>query len=339
MPGKPIIQFEEEDEQAAVSMTWSFDANGTMRHRPTNIRFSPETGITAPGEGKEYKLSLKDIEIESSAALGAGACGTVVKGVIKTNGLPVAIKTIKVDDKGKREQLLHEISGLLLSDGCPNLVQCYGGFPSSKHNSVHIVLELMDCGSLADLKKRVAPGGVPTDPLACVTNQIMKGLQHLHSRRLLHRDIKPENILHAKTGDVKLTDFGIAKDLDTTLAVAATFVGTVTYMSPERCLGGSYATEADIWSVGMVIYELACGKYPFADVSTFPALFDQLCEKPEPRLDPSQFSEDLCDFVACCLTRDVAQRWHTERLLGHPFCKRGEGKEEQLSAFLGSLSR
>ncbi|CAJ1432699.1 unnamed protein product, partial [Effrenium voratum] len=83
-------------------------------------------------------------------------------------------------------------------------------------------------------------------------------------KKMLHRDIKPENILHNRAGEVKLTDFGIAKDLDKTLAMAGTFVGTVTYMSPERCLGQDYSFASDIWSVGMVIFELSTGRYPFS---------------------------------------------------------------------------
>merc|ERR1719282_1155433 len=92
----------------------------------------------------------------------------------------------------------------------------------------------MDRGSLADLRKRLGTGGVPADHLACVLAQVTRGLHHLQLRRILHRDVKPENILHNNAGQVKLTDFGISKDLDSTVGVAATFVGTASYMSPER---------------------------------------------------------------------------------------------------------
>merc|ERR1740130_2320136 len=125
---------------------------------------------------------------------------------MKSTGLPVAVKTVKTDDKGKREQLLCEIAGLVSVEHCPNLVQWYAGFLSKRTNAVHLVLEFMDRGSLADLKKRVKVSGavgVPPPQLACVTRQIMCGLEHLHDRRLLHRDIKPENILHNATGEVK----------------------------------------------------------------------------------------------------------------------------------------
>ncbi|CAJ1360270.1 unnamed protein product, partial [Effrenium voratum] len=69
----------------------------------------------------------EDIELEPDSHLGAGACGVVLKGVIKHSGIPVAVKTVKVDDKAKREQLLNEIRGLIAADGCVNLVHWYAG--------------------------------------------------------------------------------------------------------------------------------------------------------------------------------------------------------------------
>lgn len=336
MPPKMTLDIDEVDNDASVSMTWSIDPSGTMRHKQTGTKVSPDTGITF--EGHEYRLSPEDIELDPSSHLGAGACGVVQKGIIKKTGTPVAVKTVKVDDKGKREQLLNEIRGLVQAEGCPHLVQWYAGFVSKRTNAVHVALEFMDLGSLADLKKRLQGHGVPPVHLSCITSQIMKGLDHLHNRKLLHRDIKPENILHNRLGQVKLTDFGIAKDLDTTLAMAGTFVGTVTYMSPERCWAQDYSLASDIWSVGMVIYELATGKYPFADISTFPVLFEHLCEKPEPRLDSGKFPPELCDFVASCLTRDVAKRQDTHELCQHDFVTKDVGSLEALADLLASLS-
>mmetsp|Transcript_75736 Transcript_75736/g.214073 ORF Transcript_75736/g.214073 Transcript_75736/m.214073 type:complete len:340 (+) Transcript_75736:101-1120(+) len=338
MPPKPQLCFDEEfDNDQSVSMTWSIDPSGTMRHKGTGLKISTDTGITF--EGQEFKLSPEDIELETDSRLGAGACGVVTKGVIKKTGVPVAIKQVKVDEKGKREQLLNEIKGLVQAEGCPYLVQWYAGFVSRKSSAVHVVLEFMDLGSLADLKKRLTAQEQTLPPiyLACITSQIMNGLNHLHDKKLLHRDIKPENILHNKMGEVKLTDFGIAKDLDSTLAMAGTFVGTVTYMSPERCLGQDYALASDIWSVGMVIYELATGRYPFSDISSFPVLFEHLCEKPEPRLDAGQFPPELCQFVADCLTRDVSKRPDTRTLLGRDFVNKGVVSRETLAEWLKTM--
>mmetsp|Transcript_97098 Transcript_97098/g.172859 ORF Transcript_97098/g.172859 Transcript_97098/m.172859 type:complete len:340 (+) Transcript_97098:71-1090(+) len=330
-----MLDLEEVDSDNSVSMTWSIDPSGTMRHRRTGMKVSTDSGITF--EGQEYRLSPEDIELEPGPALGAGACGVVTKGVIKKSGIPVAVKAVKVDDKGKREQLLNEIRGLISAEGCVNLVQWYAGFMSKRTNVVHVALEFMDLGSLADLKKRLGGEGVLPVYLSSIAAQVMNGLDYLHKRKLLHRDIKPENILHNRSGEVKLTDFGIAKDLDKTLAMAGTFVGTVTYMSPERCLGQDYSFASDIWSVGMVIFELSTGRYPFADIASFPVLFEHLCEKPEPRLDEG-FPPELVEFDALCLTRDVRMRAETETLLAHPYVTENVPTPAQLAEWLVSIS-
>lgn len=85
----------------------------------------------------------------------------------------------------------------------------------------------------------------------------------------MHRDIKPDNILVNSKGFVKLTDFGIGKVMESEEFLAGTFVGTMNYMSPERMEGEKYQYEGDIWSLGIVLIELATGSYPFKEVPNF----------------------------------------------------------------------
>jgi serine/threonine protein kinase len=280
------------------------------------MKVSPDTGIEV--DGHEYRLSPHDIELDRDAMLGTGASGVVQAGVHKPTGMRVAVKTVKVDNREKREQMLAEIMGLIQAEGCPYLVQWYAGFVARDTGFINIVVELMDRGSLADLRRRLNGAGLPEDQLACVAAQIVRGLRHLQSRKLLHRDVKPANILVNHAGQVKLTDFGISKDLNSTVGVAATFVGTATYMSPERALGKDYSFQSDIWSAGMVIYELATGQYPFP-TNVFLELYECLCVQPEPRLDPARFSPALCDFVERCLTREETRRPDATALLDHEF--------------------
>jgi serine/threonine protein kinase len=325
MPGPILI--DDFDAEASVSMTWDWDANGTLRHRDSGLRVSPDHGIEV--DGHEYRLSPADIEVERDEPLGHGTGGVVQAGIHKPTGTRVAIKTVKVDSKAKKEQMLNEIKGLIQAEGCPSLVQWYAGFASKDVGAVHVVVELMDLGSLADLKRRL--GGRPTPPahLARIASQVAEGLHHLHSRSTLHRDVKPENILHNRRGEVKLTDFGISKALTSSAGeVAATFVGTATYMSPERALGQDYSFPSDIWSTGMVAYELACGRYPFTAAS-FIELYQCLCVEAEPRLDPAEYPPMLCDFVAQCLTREASRRPSAEAILAHEFIS--EGVEDQVS--------
>jgi len=337
------LDLDDVDTDLTISMTWSIDAGGTMYHKPTGLSISKNKGVKY--EGHEYSLAPEHIELEKDATLGHGAGGVVQRGVHTPTGMPVAIKTVKVDNKGKRDQMLNEIKGLIYAKGCPYLVQWYAAFVAKSSGAVHVALELMDRGSLADLIKVLPKDSVmPENILGCMSRQILMGLKHLHDGHMLHRDIKPANILVNSQGRVKLTDFGISRDLNSTFAMAATFVGTAIYMSPERALGQDYGLASDLWSVGMVVYELAAGRNPFPNTSSFPVLFDFLCSQPEPRLESEAnregraFSPELCDFVACCLTRDSAKRWDTIRLLEHPFIRKHEGvKDEELASWLEKI--
>jgi len=322
------------DEEQSITASWNIDMTGSMVHMPTGVRVGASSGISA--EGQSYRLTADKIEMVDER-LGAGACGAVMKGVIKDTGVAVAIKTIKIDDKLKRDQLLSEIKTLMEVERCDFLVNWYGGFVARAGSTVHIVLEMMDRGSLRDLIKKCSPGGMDPRFMAAANYQIFKGLEFLHERRLLHRDIKPENILHSMNGKVKLTDFGISKSLDQTLAMAGTFMGTTTYMSPERVLGEEYNYASDVWSVGLVLYEMAEARYPYVDIDTFPALFEALMDKPEPRLDEAKYPRDLCDFVGKCLTRDVAQRSDTFALQRHPFMTEAVPTQAELSVFFGTI--
>lgn len=95
--------------------------------------------------------------------------------------------------------------------------------------------------------------------LANITLQMLCGLTYLHSKNQLHRDIKPGNVLLNSFGEVKLSDFGISRELPENVDFSKTAVGTRSYMSPERIEGGKYSFKSDVWGIGLIIYEL--GKY------------------------------------------------------------------------------
>lgn len=347
MARKPLcLELDDIDDEASVSLTWSIDSNGNMRHKPSNTKVSTDQGVTF--EGRDYQISPNDIWI-SGSPVGRGAGGFVQKGVIKEGGSQIAVKTIRMDEKQMRDSLLSEIRALTEAQGCPHLVQWYAAFASKSTNAVHVVLEFMDLGSLRDLVRRAQAGRledeidadadesiVPAEHLCCIASQMTRGLEHLHTRRLMHRDIKPENVLHNCLGEVKLSDFGITKVLEYKMNRAASILGTRTYMSPERCMGVEYTLTADIWSMGMVIYELAVGHYPFDDCNVV-VLYESLCQRPEPRLDATRFPDPLCSFVAQCLTRDTAVRPGVTDLMRHDLISQGTETAEEFAMWLATL--
>jgi serine/threonine protein kinase len=144
-----------------------------------------------------------------------------------------------------------ELSSFLVVE-CPSLITFHGAF--HRDAKIGIVLEYMDRGSLNDIIEEHFQ--VPEATLAAMTYQILIGLAYLHFDGRLHRDVKPSNILLNSRGEIKLSDFGIARELEAEGGFAETMVGTVKYMSPERLDGDLYGPPSDIWSLGIVLLEL-----------------------------------------------------------------------------------
>lgn len=126
-----------------------------------------------------------------------------------------------------------------------------------------IGLEYMDGGSLATLLQLV--GSVPDAVVAAIAYQLTRALFHLHRHARMHRDLKLSNCLLSSSGAVKLCDFGVATTLGTVLRAADSVLGGLSTMSPERMQHQLYSTSADMWSLGVLIWQLATGKYPFDD--------------------------------------------------------------------------
>ena len=97
--------------------------------------------------------------------------------------------------------------------------------------------------------------------------KILWGLAYMKCEKRVHRDIKPSNLLINSNGEVKVTDFGVSAELQSTLAMCGTFVGTFKYMSPERIRNQPYSYPSDLWSFGLVMIECATGIYPYTELT------------------------------------------------------------------------
>ena len=163
-------------------------------------------------------------------------------------------------------------------------------------------------------------GPVRVDVLGKITEAILNGLNYLYDvHRIMHRDIKPSNVLVHSRGFIKLCDFGVSGELVN--SIADTFVGTSTYMAPERIQGAKYSIKSDVWSVGLTVMELAIGRFPF-DASDAAAgdrasagpmgildLLQQIVHEPAPRLPQSDaFPPILDEMIQKCLLKNPDDR-------------------------------
>ena len=186
--------------------------------------------------------------------------------------------------------------------------------------------------------KKLPPPCVPETILSKITKQILLGLSYLHKEKhQIHRDIKLANILINSDGIVKLTDFGIAKNLDNSSNLSLTYVGTRNFMSPERIVGKEYSYSSDIWSLGLVIYELATGIFPYNE-NDYLMQIKKIVDDPEPSLpDNGLYSEDLINFVQGCLKKDPNERFSVTDLLYHNWIINNYDNEYDISKWLAKL--
>ncbi|CCH44162.1 hypothetical protein BN7_3720 [Wickerhamomyces ciferrii] len=176
--------------------------------------------------------------------------------------------------------------------------------PGIRSNGVMICMEYMDCGSLDYILKKL--GFLKEVYSSKITYAILQGLNYLYANhKIIHRDIKPSNVLLNSKGEVKICDFGVSRELNNN-SIADTFVGTSTYMSPERIQGDVYSIKGDVWSLGLMLIELSTGEFPFGKKDTPNGILDllqRIVNEEPPSLSKSKFSKELCDFVELCLKK------------------------------------
>ncbi|DAZ93319.1 TPA: hypothetical protein N0F65_003270 [Lagenidium giganteum] len=298
--------------------------------------------------------------------LGKGAGGTVCLSLYLPNLKLVAVKEVVVYKKKKdeREMVKHELHALHDNLACidedesldnmgggqgkgvlqelrhhfpnigkpqhqqhahPYLVSFYGAYLKPTKNTISIVMEFMDMGSVQNLLDdhvTVSENVLRHCAFCCMT-----ALEHMHSMRMIHRDIKPANILMNRKGDFKIADFGLAGTLSKSASFFSEFEGTVMYMAPERIQGKNYKYVSDVWSMGIVLFSLATGAYPFAVEDGFFGLEDAIVSEPLPPM-PNSFSPECRDFVKGLLRRDPSSRLTSTQALAHPFLRGYQGSAE-----------
>lgn len=193
--------------------------------------------------------------------LGRGGMATVYLGRGSGNAAPVAIKVMQPELAANPhfvERFVAEVRAAMAMQ-CEHIVQVQ--WCGDEGGLYYMVMELVDGGSVADLLDKV--GKLPAPLAAELFGQLMSGLEYAHARGVVHRDLKPANMLLTREGVLKVADFGVAKMLGAAaLTQTGAFVGTPAYVSPEHANGKTVDARSDLFSAGVILYELLCGKNP-----------------------------------------------------------------------------
>jgi len=181
-----------------------------------------------------------------------------------------------------------------------------------------IVMDYCEGGDLTDRIKKMKQAGksFSEEHVLRWFTQAILALKYIHDLHILHRDLKSGNFFLSKSGNIKMGDFGIAKVLECTAAVAQTQIGTPYYLSPEICQGRDYAWGSDIWSMGCILYELCARQVPF-DAPDLRSLIQRITKGPLPQM-PSGYSESIAGLIRELLDRDATKRPPCSEILKRP---------------------
>jgi serine/threonine-protein kinase len=252
---------------------------------------------------------------EIASQIGVGGMGEVYKATDTNLKRAVAIKVLPAPVAADAERLArfqHEAE-VLAALNHPNIAAIYGLERADTQTA--LVMELVEGQTLAD---RVARGAIPVEEALRIAKQIADALEAAHGQGIIHRDLKPANIKVRPDGTVKVLDFGLAKALVPTAADAPTLtgirtlaglvMGTPAYMSPEQARGEPASPQADIWSFGVVLYELVTGISPFCRSSTAETFASVLGAQPDYSALPAQVPPKVAQLIRRCLERDRKRR-------------------------------
>ncbi|CAH6721462.1 serine/threonine-protein kinase Ste7p [[Candida] jaroonii] len=300
--------------------------------------FSPIFSTTS-----SMKFNNKDLVTLKS--LGSGNSGSVSKILHVPTQKIMAKKVIPIDSKTIiQNQIIRELK-ILHECQSPYIIEFFGAFINN-NNTIVICMEYINCGSLDKIQK-ILPShkrSFPNFALKKLSFSILSGLVYLYENyKIIHRDIKPSNVLMNHKGQFKLCDFGVSRELTNSLAMADTFVGTSTYMSPERIQGLEYGIKSDVWSMGLMLIELSTGKSIWYDDNKKVSengpegildLLQRIVNEDPPNLnnrtDPvtnEPYDEQLCKFINSCLIKNDKERQTPCDLLKHDYLSRVEEGE------------
>jgi len=249
--------------------------------------------------------------------LGRGSMGVVYQGFDPIIGRTVAIKTMltegfapaEFEEYKARFQREAQSAGILAH---PNIVTVYDFGEDS--GVLYLAMEFLEGKSLQALVEEQTI--LPVETIIPMYEQVCSALDHAHRHRIVHRDIKPANIMILESGLVKVTDFGIAKMMSMGMTQAGQILGTPNYMSPEQVKGRSVDGRADIFSLGVILYELVTGEKPFGGQNITTVIYKIINENPiSPRELDATIPVGLSYVIQKALAKSQDERYQTCREL------------------------
>ncbi|MBW0476180.1 hypothetical protein O181_015895 [Austropuccinia psidii MF-1] len=271
----------------------------------------------------QHIQSLRDVPVEEIFTkldiVGKGAYGAVYKGIHNATGTVLALKVINLDtaedDMIEIQREVALLSQLRDSDrhNCIGYHGCY-----FYQTELWIAMDYASGGSIRTLLK---PGKIDEKYAQLIIRETLIGMNYIHHQDIIHRDIKSANILLTNSNRIVLCDFGIAAPLQSTNHKRSTFIGTPYWMAPEVITDGRlYDTKADIWSLGITLYEILNGNPPFSDLTPAKVILKIPRSQPA-KLEGNQFTNAVKEFLAACLIDEPNDRPSAEELMKHKWIK------------------
>lgn len=247
--------------------------------------------------------------------IGGGGMAIVYKAKCNLLNRYVAVKILRTEFTNDRD-LINKFKGesqAAASLSHPNIVNIYD--VGESEDIYYIVMEYVKGKTLKELIKEEGP--MTSDSIIDYTKQIAYALQHAHQNHIIHRDIKPHNILVTGDNRAKVTDFGIAvAATSSTITNAGSVIGSVHYFSPEQARGGYTDEKSDLYSLGIVMYEMATGRVPFEGESPIAVALKHIQEKPAaPSVINPSVSKALEDIILKLMNKEQASRYQNAAAL------------------------
>ena len=279
-----------------------------------------------PGSGQRRPW-IPDVignRYEIDRELGSGAAAVTVVAQDRRLGRQVAIKILKPESETDPEfaRRFTREARAAASINHPNVVSVYD--VGEEEGLLFLVMQFVDGTDLKRVIER--EGALPWTRAVEIARAVLAGLAPIHDIGIVHRDIKPQNVLIGNDGEVKVTDFGVAHvDMDAQLTTAGTTVGTVSYMAPEQAQGQNPTPAADVYAVGVMLYEMVTGRLPFAELTSIATMLAHIQQAPRPPVAPTgmeRLPEGLTLVIQQAMAKDPAARFRSatamRRALEHP---------------------